>query len=244
MRQRKAKDLEKRLAQCSDMILTYIGPETWETAFAKAGAESNARDLYLEIGCGKGQFIIKRALQAPESNFIGIEGQETVVLRAAEKARAVSGKAEWPENVPGEEVLLGVSGDLSNLVFASCFVNDMNEFFKENQLAGVYLNFSDPWPKARHEKRRLTHHLRLRDYAWAIKDGGFIEFKTDNDGLFEFSVEEFESCSDVLEVVELTRDLHAADCTYESRNVTTEYEDKFSGRGKNINYIKVIVHKK
>ena len=237
MRQRKAKDLEKRLALCEDLILTDFGPETWEAAFAKAG------DLYLEIGCGKGQFIIKRALQSPESNFIGIEGQETVVLRAAEKARAVSGKAQWPENVPGEEVLLGVSGNLDNLKLGSAFVNRMEEFFHENQLAGVYLNFSDPWPKERHAKRRLTHRARLMDYAWAVRDGGFIEFKTDNDGLFEFSVEEFEACSDVLEVVELTRDLHGEDCTYESRYVTTEYEDKFSGRGKNINYIKVIVNK-
>lgn len=237
MRQRKAKDLEKRLALCSDLILTDVGPDTWDSAFAKAG------ELYLEIGCGKGQFIIRRALNDPDRNFIAIEGQETVVLRAAEKARAVSGKAEWPENVPGEEVLLDARGELDNLYFASCFVNDMNELFRENQLAGVYLNFSDPWPKERHAKRRLTYRKRLRDYAWAIRNGGFIEFKTDNEGLFEFSLEEFEACSDILEVVEMTRDLHDEDCTYESRYVTTEYEDKFSGRGKNINYIKVIVNK-
>ncbi|MDO4175982.1 MAG: tRNA (guanosine(46)-N7)-methyltransferase TrmB [Bacillota bacterium] len=243
MRQRKAKDLEKRLAMCEDIILNDFGPETWETAFAPSEPDGRARDLYLEIGCGKGQFIIKHALQSPESNFIGIEGQETVVLRAAEKARAVSGKSQWPENVPGEEVLLGVSGELDNLKLGSAFVNKMEEFFLENQLAGLYLNFSDPWPKERHAKRRLTHRDRLRDYAWAIRDGGFIEFKTDNDGLFEFSVEEFEACDDLLEVVEFTRDLHGEDCTYESRYVTTEYEDKFSGRGKNINYIKVIVNK-
>lgn len=269
MRQRKAKDLEKRLALCKDIILEDVNPETWKSTFAQEG------DLYVEIGCGKGQFIIKKALKDPGSNFIGIEGQETVILRAAEKARAVSGKAQWPENVPGEEKLLGVTGELDNLKFACCFVNSMKDFFTENQLAGVYLNFSDPWPKERHAKRRLTHHIRLMDYAWAVKDGGFIEFKTDNDDLFEFSVEEFRLCEKAnwepsaedervsggsrdsrslpeihdsnsgtrLKVTELTRDLHAEDCTYESACVTTEYEDKFSGRGKNINYIKAIVNK-
>lgn len=225
------------MALCEELILTGFAPETWESAFARAG------DLYLEIGCGKGQFIIKRALLAPDSNFIGIEGQATVVLRAAEKARAVSGKAPWPENVSGEETLMELQGELDNLKLGAGFVDTMDEFFRESQLSGIYLNFSDPWPKERHAKRRLTHRRRLADYAWAVRDGGFIEFKTDNDGLFDFSLEEFEACGDRLEVVELTRDLHGKNCTYESRYVTTEYEDKFSSRGKNINYIKVIVNK-
>lgn len=286
MRQRKAKDLEKRLAECSEYILENFGadnetPKSVEDIFGRSG------DLYVEIGSGKGQFVIKKALMNPEDNFIGIEGQETVILRAAEKAMAISGKGEWPENVIGREQLMEFAANaekgsekstLENLKFAGCFVNSMKDFFTENQLAGVYLNFSDPWPKERHAKRRLTHHIRLMDYAWAIRDGGFIEFKTDNDKLFEFSVEEFRLCEkgqdclcekgetrDVvsggsrdsrslpgihdssrktrLQVVELTRNLHGEDCTYDSACVTTEYEDKFSGRGKNINYIKAIVRK-
>lgn len=237
MRQRKAKDLEKRLEECSRFIAEDIGPDRWKDIFDRPG------DMYLEIGCGKGQFIIKKALLDPDNNYIGIEGQETVILRAAEKAKAVAGLGQWPENVRGREVFEGLTGSLDNLRLASCYVNGMDKLFQENSLAGVYLNFSDPWPKARHAERRLTHRSRLMDYARSIRDGGFIEFKTDNEGLFEFSIEEFESCIQTLKIVEFTRNLHGEDCTFDSACVTTEYEDKFSGRGKNINYIKVIVNK-
>ncbi|MFR4797472.1 MAG: tRNA (guanine(46)-N(7))-methyltransferase TrmB, partial [Lentihominibacter sp.] len=113
----------------------------------------------------------------------------------------------------------------------------MDEFFDEGQLSGIYLNFSDPWPKARHAKRRLTHRDRLKDYGWALKKGGFIEFKTDNDDLYDFTLEEIDAAG--YEIAEQTRDLHSSE--YPSKDITTEYEDKFSGRGKNINYVKIIV---
>ena len=115
----------------------------------------------------------------------------------------------------------------------------MAELFRENQLSGIYLNFSDPWPKARHAKRRLTYRERLLDYAWALRDGGFIEIKTDNDGLFDFTLEEIEAVN--LEIAEQTRDLHNSD--FESKHFMTEYEEKFAATGKNINYVKVIVRK-
>ena len=156
MRQRKAKDLEKRLEECSKFIAEDIGPDRWKDIFDRPG------DMYLEIGCGKGQFIIKKALLDPDNNYIGIEGQETVILRAAEKAKAVAGLGQWPENVRGREVFEGLTGSLDNLRLASCYVNGMDKLFQENSLAGVYLNFSDPWPKARHAERRLTHRSRLR----------------------------------------------------------------------------------
>ena len=76
-----------------------------------------------------------------------------------------------------------------------------------------------------------------------MKNGGFIEIKTDNEGLFAFTLEEIAECADILRTVEMTRDLHGSDCTYESKNITTEYEDKFSASGKNINYVKVIIDK-
>ena len=261
MRQRKAKDLDKRLAYCSEYLVKNLG-RTDSPMKKSEGICEGIGDTYVEIGSGKGQFIIKRALNNPSGNYIGIEGQETVILRAAEKAMAVSGKAPWPENVAGREQLIGLTPvnpqasleprqeavflqktSLNNLKFACCYVESMKDFFGENQLSGVYLNFSDPWPKKRHAKRRLTHHIRLMDYVRAIRDGGFIEFKTDNDPLFEFSVEEFRLCESNLQIVELTRNLHGADCTYDSACFTTEYEDKFSGRGKNINYIKATVIK-
>ena len=249
MRQRKAKDLETRLARCSGYMVYKddgslreycIGTTDAQTA-GTSDAAVQAAPLYVEIGCGKGQFIIKKAAADPEGRYLAIEGQETVILRAAEKAMCVSGETDWPENVPGEERMEGVSAKLDNLKFISCFVEHMEDFFEEDQLSGVYLNFSDPWPKARHAKRRLTYHKRLTDYAWALKPGGFIEIKTDNDDLFEFTLEEIEAAG--LHITEMTRDLHDPDCPYAAKEVTTEYEDKFAARGKNINYVRIEVVK-
>ena len=236
MRQRKAKNMEERLDACSKYMIQpevkYANISTYNKLFDEEETNGNAlvpnkkyfdddKELYLEIGCGKGNFIIKKALANPDKNFIAIEGQETVILRALEKTRELA-----------EE-----GADLSNLKFMLNFVHSMDDLFEENQLSGIYLNFSDPWPKARHAKRRLTYRERLRDYAWAIKSGGFVEFKTDNDGLYDSALEEIEITG--YEIVEQTRDLHNSQ--FESRLTTTEYEDRFRERGKNINYVKIIV---
>lgn len=208
MRQRKPKNLEQKLQNCSEyMIADLANP---------AASFPKEQPLYLEIGCGKGNFIIKKALENPDKNFIAIEGQDTVILRALEKAMAHE-------------------GGIPNLRFMLTFVQTMDEFFEEGQLAGVYLNFSDPWPKARHYKRRLTYRGRLLDYKWAITKGGFIEFKTDNDGLYDFTLEEIEESGFV--IAEQTRDLHNS--PYESQYTMTEYEAKFKDKGKNINYVKI-----
>ncbi|MBR5733627.1 MAG: tRNA (guanosine(46)-N7)-methyltransferase TrmB [Lachnospiraceae bacterium] len=236
MRQRKAKDLEKRLAQCSGHMVNKEDGSLEE--FLRG-----AKDLYVEIGCGKGQFIIKKAAADPDSRFLAIEGQETVILRAAEKAMCVAGETEWPENVPGAERMEGVSAKLDNLKFINCFIDNMGDLFEENQLSGLYLNFSDPWPKARHAKRRLTYHERLQDYAWAIKDGGFIEFKTDNDDLLVFTLEEIAQTGELLHLEEITASLHAEECRYAAKDITTEYEDKFVASGKSINYVRMLVDK-
>lgn len=243
MRQRKAKDLDKRLARCSGHMVYQ------DDGSLRDFCEGADAALHVEIGCGKGQFIIKRAAADPDGRYLAIEGQETVILRAAEKAMCVSGETDWPENVPGEERMEGVSAKLDNLKFLSSFVEHMADFFKENELAGIYLNFSDPWPKARHAKRRLTYRERLKDYAWALRPGGFIEIKTDNDDLFAFTLEEIEAAGaagedgDALRIVEMTRDLHDPDCPYAAKEITTEYEDKFAATGKNINYVRVVVDK-
>lgn len=250
MRQRKAKDLEKRLRECSAYMID--DPGSGSRDYFGHGRES--RDLYVEIGCGKGQFIIKKALDDPGSDFIAIEGQETVILRALEKAAARDrsaasegagaaglrhGASENPPESPHESLHLceAAPGRLSNLKFMLTFVHSMEELFDAGQVSGIYLNFSDPWPKARHAKRRLTHRDRLRDYAKVLRPGGFIEIKTDNDDLFDFTLQEIAAAG--YEAAEQTRDLHGSG--YDSRLTTTEYEDKFSGMGKNINYVKVIV---
>lgn len=231
MRQRKAKDLEKRLRECSAYMTDGPGQDGRDYFGRRTADGGYHRDLFVEIGCGKGQFIISKAASHPEADFIAIEGQETVILRALEKAR------EYDSADPAGSMSGASHGRLTNLKFMLTFVHTMDELFDEGQLSGIYLNFSDPWPKARHAKRRLTHRERLKDYAWALKKGGFIEMKTDNDDLYDFTLREIAAAG--YEIVEQTRDLHSS--SFESRLTTTEYEDKFSSRGKNINYVKVLV---
>ncbi len=162
MRQRKPKDLEKKLQQYEEFTVGELSPGIWKEIFGREDG------LYLEIGCGKGDFIVKKAVDNPDCNYIAIEGQNTVILRALEK----TAEAEADGKISG------------NLKFVMAFMDNMSKGFKENQLNGIYLNFSDPWPKARHAKRRLTYNERLTEYARAIRPDGFIEFKTDNDDFF------------------------------------------------------------
>ena len=215
MRQRTVKNLEEKMANNSSFLIK--DPRKAKGHWAEIFGNNNP--VYLEIGCGKGKFILTRAQRNPNANYIAVEGQENVILRAMEKAEAAG---------------------LANLRLFNDFVNDLNDYFEKGELAGVYLNFSDPWPKARHDKRRLTYHKRLENYFQVMGDDGFVEFKTDNEGLFEFTLEEITLLEEKgLKMAEMTRDLHGEDCVYESRLVTTEYEDKFSAAGKNINYVKI-----
>ena len=212
MRQRNIKNLSERIEQNSRLLIEEPGDckGRWAEIFG------NGNPIYLEIGCGKGNFITKHAFAEPDCNFIACEGQMSVVLRALEKAEALG------------------SGNLR--VFID-FVNDLEDYFEVGELSGIYLNFSDPWPKARHAKRRLTYRGRLQNYKKVLKPDGFIEFKTDNEGLFAFTIEELEACG--YEMIEMSRDLHGeAQGVHgeKSRCFMTEYEEKFSGQGKNINF--------
>lgn len=210
MRQRNIKNLEERL----ELNSTYLvrNPKEWKGRWRQVFGNDNP--IYLEIGCGKGQFINRKAMLNPQINYIAIEGQSNVVLRAMEKAQ---------------------DAGLGNLRIFITFVNDLEDYFEKGELTGIYLNFSDPWPKARHAKRRLTYRERLLNYKKVLCNGGAIEFKTDNDSLFEFTLEEVEAAG--LSIEEMTRDLHQS--LYDAKTVKTEYEEKFSAKGKNINYIKI-----
>ncbi len=209
MRQRKVKDLDEKLRQYREF--TVEEPEKtkgrWKEIFG------NKNEILLELGCGKGQFITKLAEENPDKNFIAVEGQRTVLLRAFEKVR---------------------DKDLKNIRFIASYVQNIADYFEKGELSGIYLNFSDPWPKERHGKRRLTHLRYLESYRKVLKDGGMVEFKTDNDGLYRFSIEEILRGN--FEILEETEDLHNS--SFESKNNTTEYEDKFRSMGKNINYVK------
>ena len=214
MRQRNIKNLSERIEQNSRLLIEEPGDckGRWAEIFG------NGNPIYLEIGCGKGNFITKHAFAEPDCNFIACEGQMSVVLRALEKAEA--------------------SGSGNLRVFID-FVNDLEDYFEVGELSGIYLNFSDPWPKARLAKRRLTYRGRLQNYKKVLKPDGFIEFKTDNEGLFAFTLEEIEACG--YEMIEMSRDLHGeAQGVHgeKSRCFMTEYEEKFSGQGKNINFVR------
>jgi len=211
MRQRRLKDLDERMARYGKYMID--SPQQFRGNWH--GFLDNGDDIYLEIGCGKGKFITEHALTDPGSSFIGIEGQESVIIRAAEK------KCE---------------AGIENLVLINGYVRDPEEIFDKSELSGIYLNFSDPWPKARHARRRLTHADFLKSYGRVIRPGGFVEIKTDNDDLFDFTLEQAEETG--MEIEEMTRDLHGSDMA--CGKITTEYEEKFISRGKNINYVKLM----
>lgn len=163
--------------------------------------------LYIEIGMGKGQFITTLAKQNPHINYIGIERYTSVLVRAIEK-------------LSQEEML-------PNLRFICMDAGAMEEIFEEEEVDRIYLNFSDPWPKDRHAKRRLTSKRFLEHYDKILRKDGIIEFKTDNDGLFAFSMEEIPAAG--WNIVQSTWDLHNSDMA--EGNVMTEYEEKFSMKG-------------
>ncbi len=210
MRQRKLKNIDERLEDFCDF--TIENPQRlkgkWKEAFG------NDHPIYLEIGCGKGQFVTSYAAKYPQWNFIAIEGHQSVVLRALEKAAEM---------------------EAVNIKFVLEYVKDIRDYFDRGELEGIFLNFSDPWPKDRHAKRRLTYEKRLLQYCDVIREGGAIQFKTDNEGLFDFTLDQIEIAG--LKILEMSRDLHASE--FAETNITTEYEDKFAATGKNINYVKI-----
>lgn len=214
MRQRKVKNEEERLAEHHQYLIgdPEVRKGNWREVF------ENENGIYAELGCGKGKFIMTLAEQNPDRNYIAIEGRGSIILRALEKAAREGRK---------------------NIVFVKEYIKDVSEYFAEDELSGIYLNFSDPWPKDRHAKRRLTHGRYLDGYRKVLKDGCCIQFKTDNVDLFDFAAGEFKSCG--MELLEFTEDLH--NTTLSAKNVTTEYEDKFRSVGKKINYCKVKINK-
>lgn len=174
--------------------------EKWNTLFG------NDHPIHIEIGMGKGKFIMQLAASHPEINFIGIEKYSSVLLRALEKRKEI---------------------ELSNLYFIRFDAEYLNNIFGQEEIARIYLNFSDPWPKDRHAKRRLTSKEFLSKYNLCLKKDGEVIFKTDNRMLFDFSVEEAKIAGWKLR--DLTYDLHHSE--YLDQNVMTEYEERFVAMG-------------
>lgn len=167
----------------------------------------NDRPIHIEVGMGKGRFLMTLAAQNPYINFIGIERYTSVLLRALQKM----------EKEP-----------VSNLVFLCMDARQLEEVFDQEEVSKIYLNFSDPWPKDRHARRRLPSREFLARYDKILKKEGRLEFKTDNRKLFDFAVEELEPAGWKAE--KITYDLHS-DQEMMQGNVMTEYEEKFSRAG-------------
>ena len=172
---------------------------------------SNNNPIHIEIGMGKGQFITNLAINNPNINYIGIEKYSSVLVRALEK-------------------LDEREDELSNLILLRFEAEYLTDIFEDQEIERIYLNFSDPWPKERHAKRRLTSKEFLERYNQTLVEDGEIIFKTDNKDLFEFSLEQIEEKDWKLR--NITYDLHSSE--YVKDNVMTEYEEKFSSMGKPI----------
>ena len=203
MRMRKKKNLDVRFAACAD-VMAFEPKEKrgkWRALFG------NDNPIHLEIGCGKGRFAIGMAEQHPDVNFIAVEREEGALIMAAERCQ------QQP---------------LPNLRFVSFDAAELREVFAPGEVDRIYLNFSDPWPKDRHAKRRLPSRQFLARYAQILTPEGRVEFKTDNRPLFDFALEEAEAAGWKLLVC--TFDLHQDEDLMHD-NIMTEYEERFSSIG-------------
>lgn len=201
MRLRHVKGAEEMI-ETSEFI--EKNPEQWKERWKEFFQNENP--IHLEIGTGKGRFITTLAQQNPNINYIGIEKFSSVLVRALEKQQ---------EN------------PLPNLIFLREDAQRITEFFGKGEVSRIYLNFSDPWPKDRHAKRRLTSIEYLKRYDEILKVDGDVQFKTDNLPLFTFSLEQIEEAG--WKIVDKTFDLKHSKIA--EGNVMTEYEERFSERG-------------
>lgn len=174
----------------------------WQSRFEKS------QPLHIEVGSGKGRFIVEMAKAHPDINYISIEIQTSAIVSVLE---------------------LQLEAQLPNLQILHADGRNLNQYFEPGEVSRVYLNFSDPWPKKRHEKRRLTYQDFIAQYEEILIPDGEIHFKTDNQGLFEYTLYSFSQYGVKLKQVWL--DLHRSD--FEG-NIMTEYEEKFSSRGQRI----------
>ena len=203
MRLRKVKNAHEKLKADTKYFVdkenNYKG--RWKSVF------NNDNPIHIEIGCGKGQFMMELAKKNPNINYVAIEKYDSVLLRVSEKANEY---------------------DIPNLRITIIDANEISNYFDKGEVERIYLNFSDPWPKNHHAKRRLTSKIFLDQYRLILSSNGEIHQKTDNRGLFEFSIESFNENNFSLSHISL--DLHSDYEKYPD-NITTEFEDKWSKLG-------------
>ena len=198
----------------------YVVNETAQSELRSRWSEyfENDHPIHIEIGMGKGQFLLELARRDPEINFIGIERYSSVLVHPVRKLEALA--------------------PLHNIVLLRMDAERLTEVFAPGEVNRIYLNFSDPWPKDRHAKRRLPGRVFLGRYEQVLVPGGLVEFKTDNRGLFDFALEEAKEAGWTIDAC--TYDLHH-DPVMNEGNIMTEYETRFSELGNPI--FKLIEHK-
>lgn len=180
---------------------------------------NNNNPIHVEFGSGRGGFIAKLAETNTQINYLAFERNSKVIIKGLNKL---------------------LENHATNFYFVHSDVKKIEEIFEENEVEKIYLNFSDPWPKKKHAKRRLTHRRFLRIYEKILIPKGEIHFKSDNDGLFDFSLEEFRELG--WDVIMMTRNLHNSQ--YVDGNIMTEYEEKFAAQGISINKLIAVSPKK
>lgn len=211
MRMRKKKNCGARMEKCSSVWIQE--PEKFRGHWREVFGNDNP--IHIEIGCGKGSFIVGMAKMYPDINFVAVEKVEDVIVMAMEKA---------------------VSAELDNVRFTDMDAERIEEFFEYGEAERIYLNFSDPWKKNKQAKRRLTHKNFLDRYKKILTPGSEIWFKTDNRPLFEFSLNSF--CAEDFKLSNITLDLHNSG--FEG-NVMTEYETRFVELGQPIYRLQAMV---
>ncbi|WP_106766637.1 tRNA (guanosine(46)-N7)-methyltransferase TrmB [Paenibacillus faecalis] len=219
MRLRGRKGIRESLEQQSDLVILEPGQYKgkWASLFG------NDKPIHVEFGMGKGQFISQMSYRNQDVNFIGVDMYDELIRRASEK-----GRNAWAAD--------GVTTP-PNLKLALMNIENVEDVFESGEIERIYLNFSDPWPKNRHARRRLTHPRFLEKYSAILNERGQIHFKTDSVTLFEFSLNAFSDFG--LQMTNISLDLHRDGLNEEF--VMTEYETKFVNQGINIHRCEVIV---
>jgi len=218
MRLRGRKGIREALEAQPDLII--LNPEAYKGKWKEVFG--NDKPIHVELGMGKGRFISQLSSLNPDTNYIGVDMYDELLRRAAEKAQL-----SREEN----------GGTLTNLKLALFNIEKIEHIFDTDELERIYLNFSDPWPKKRHARRRLTHSGFVRKYIEVLNDLGEIHFKTDSRSLFEFSLNSFADMG--LQMRNISLDLHAEGARTDL--VMTEYETKFYEKGVNIHRMEVVI---
>ncbi|MFC7681178.1 tRNA (guanosine(46)-N7)-methyltransferase TrmB [Paenibacillus sp. GCM10028914] len=219
MRLRGRKGIRENLEQQKDLVV--LDPQQYKGKWASLFG--NDKPIHVEFGMGKGQFISQMSYKNQDVNFIGVDMYDELIRRASEKGRN-AWAAENVETPP-------------NLKLALMNIENVEEVFEPGEIERIYLNFSDPWPKIKHGRRRLTHPRFLDKYRVILNERGQIHFKTDSVSLFEFSLNSFADYG--LQMTNISLDLHREGLNEEF--VMTEYETKFVGQGVKIHRCEVIV---